>query len=223
MSNADQFSGSGGSLDAARPELEWSIGKFDQTHNIKINSVYELPFGEGRRWLTSGVVSQIAGGWRVAVIQAYSSGFPIGVTSNAPLNIFNGTNRPNITGADWRAPIAGSSFDPNVDKFLSAAAFVQPVGALGNAPRLNANVRRFWNANENVSLARAIKATKSLQLDVRVEAFNIFNRVVFGPPKHELQQQRVRHDQRRGQLAATPADRPEAVLVAPVRTDARAT
>jgi hypothetical protein len=182
MSNADQFSGSGGSLDAARPELEWSIGKFDQTHNIKINSVYELPCGEGRRWLTSGVVSQIAGGWRVAVIQAYSSGFPIGVTSNAPLNIFNGTNRPNITGADWRAPIAGSSFDPNVDKFLSAAAFVQPVGALGNAPRLNANVRRFWNANENVSLARAIKATKSLQLDVRVEAFNIFNRVVFGPP-----------------------------------------
>jgi hypothetical protein len=182
MTNADSFSGSGGSLDAAHPELEWSIGRFDQTHNIKINTVYELPFGEGRRWLTQGIASKTLGGWRLAVIQAYSSGFPLGVTSNAPLNIFNGTNRPNVTGADWRAPISGSSFDPNVDKFLNSAAFVQPVGALGNAPRVNASVRTFWNANENVSLAKSIKATRSLQVDVRVEAFNIFNRVVFGAP-----------------------------------------
>ena len=71
------------------------------------------------------------GGWRFAVIQAYSSGFPIGVTTNAPLNIFNGTNRPNVTGADWRAPIAGDEFDPLVDRFLNRAAFVQPVGGAG--------------------------------------------------------------------------------------------
>ena len=48
------------------PELEWSVGRFDQTHIIKINSVYELPFGEGRRWLKSGIANQIVGGWRVA-------------------------------------------------------------------------------------------------------------------------------------------------------------
>ena len=131
MTDADSFSGSGRAMDAARPELEWSVGRFDQTHSIKINSVFELPFGEGRRWLTTGIANQIVGGWRIAVIQAYSSGFPIGVTTNAPLNIFNGTNRPNVTGADWRAPIAGDEFDPTVDRFLDRAAFVQPVGATG--------------------------------------------------------------------------------------------
>ena len=97
MTDADSFSGSGRAMDAARPELEWSVGRFDQTHSIKINSVFELPFGEGRRWLQTGIANQIAGGWRVAVIQAYSSGLPIGVTTNAPLNIFNGTNRPNVS------------------------------------------------------------------------------------------------------------------------------
>ena len=66
MTDADSFSGSGGSMDAARPELEWSVGRFDQTHSIKINSVFELPFGEGRRWLTNGIANQILGGWRVA-------------------------------------------------------------------------------------------------------------------------------------------------------------
>ena len=182
MTDADLFSGSGGSLDAAHPELEWSIGRFDQPHSIKVNTVYELPAGEGHRWLSSGIGNQILGGWRVAVIQAYSSGYPIGVTSNAPLPIFNGANRPNVTGTDWRAPIAGSTFDPNVDKFLDRAAFVQPVGALGNAPRFNPDVRNFWNLSENVSLAKSSKITKDVKVDLRLEAFNILNRVVWGTP-----------------------------------------
>jgi carboxypeptidase family protein len=186
MTNADSFSGSGGSLDAARPELEWSVGAFDQPHTIKLNTVYELPFGEGRRWLTSGIANQVLGGWRVAVIQAYSSGFPLGVTTNAPLLIFNGTNRPNLTGADWRAPIAGDEFNPTVDRYLNRAAFVQPVGELGNAPRINPDVRRPWNLTENLSVAKSIKASKSLDMDIRVEAFNVFNRVVWGRPNTDF-------------------------------------
>ena len=187
MTDADSFSGSGRSMDAARPELEWSIGRFDQTHNIKINSVFELPFGEGRRWLKTGIANQIVGGWRVAVIQAYSSGFPMAVTTNAPLNIFNGTNRPNVVaGADWRAPIAGNEFNPLVDRFLNRAAFVQPVGELGNAPRVNGDVRRFWNLNENVSVAKSIKATEKVDMDIRIEAFNIFNRVIWGAPNQDF-------------------------------------
>ena len=182
MTDADAFSGSGRAMDAARPELEWSVGRLDQTHIIKINSVFELPFGEGRRWLTTGIANQVVGGWRIAVIQAYSSGLPIGVTTNAPLNIFNGTNRPNVTGADWRAPIAGDEFNPAVDRFLDRAAFVQPVGQLGNAPRINPDVRRFWNLTENVSLAKSVKLTQTFDMDIRVEAFNIFNRVIWGAP-----------------------------------------
>jgi hypothetical protein len=172
-------------MDAARPELEWSIGRFDQPHNIKINSVFELPFGAGRRWLRSGIASHIAGGWRIAFIQAYTSGLPIGVTTNAPLNIFNGTNRPNVTGADWRAPIAGSEFDPTVDRFLNRAAFVQPVGELGNAPRINGDVRRFWNLTENLSVGKSIKAA-GLDMDLRIEAFNLFNRVIWGAPNTDF-------------------------------------
>ncbi|HYU79761.1 MAG TPA: hypothetical protein VEK56_12300, partial [Vicinamibacterales bacterium] len=111
---------------------------------------------------------------------------PIRVTTNAPLNIFNGTNRPNVTGADWRAPLAGDEFDPRVDRFLNRAAFVQPVGELGNAPRSNPDVRRFWNLNENVSIAKSIKATRQLDMDIRVEAFNIFNRIVWGEPNQDF-------------------------------------
>ena len=46
-------SGSGGSLDAARPELEWGRGVFDVPHSFKLSTVVQLPFGEGRRWLNT--------------------------------------------------------------------------------------------------------------------------------------------------------------------------
>jgi len=186
MTDADSFSGSGRSMDAARPELEWSVGKLDQTHTIKISSVFELPFGDGRRWLRTGIANQIVGGWRIAMIQSYNSGFPIAVTTNAPLNIFNGTNRPNVTGQDWRAPIAGDEFNPLVDRFLNRAAFVQPIGDLGNARRVNGDVRRPWNLSENLSVAKSIKASRALDVDIRIEAFNLFNRVVWGAPNQDF-------------------------------------
>ncbi len=124
MTDADVFSGSTGSMDAAQPDLEYSIGRLDQTHSIKLSTVYELPFGPGRRWVTDGFASHVIGGWRIAAVQSYTSGLPIGVTTSAPLPIFNGTNRPNVTGEDWRAPMAGDEFDPLVDRFLNRAALV---------------------------------------------------------------------------------------------------
>jgi hypothetical protein len=182
MTDADNFGGAGGgSLDTARPELEWSIGGLDQTHNIKINTVYELPFGSGRRWLQTGVGSAVLGGWRVALSQTYVSGVPVGVTTSDTLVLSNGTNRPNVTGQPWRAPTVGDEFDPAVDRFFNPAAFSQPVGELGNAPRRNADVRLPWSLSENISVAKTIGAGP-LNVDVRIEAFNLFNRVRWGNP-----------------------------------------
>jgi hypothetical protein len=185
LTNADSFSGSGGSLDAANPGLEKSVATMDQTHTVKMSTVLDMPFGKGKRWLSSGgIAGHIVGGWRFSAIQIYNTGFPIGVTANSPLPIFNGANRPYVTTYDWRAPISGSDFDPNKDKYLSAAAFpAQPAGVLGNSPRKNPTVRVFPSLNENVSLAKTFSLRERVRLDFRAEAFNVFNRVVFGGPQ----------------------------------------
>jgi hypothetical protein len=147
-----------------------------------------MPFGKGKHWLAKGgLVSNVVGGWRLSAIQAYNSGVPIGVTSNGTLPIFNGTNRPMVTTYDWRAPISGSSFDPNKDKYLDPTVFpAQPVGILGNAPRKNSQVRVFPTLNENLSLAKTFAVTERFRIDFRAEAFNVFNRVVFGGPQTSL-------------------------------------
>jgi len=179
MTDADSFSGGAGSRDAAQPELEYSIGGYDQPHSIKANVVYELPFGPGKPWLQSGVGSVIFGGWRVAVSALYSSGIPIRVTSNAALNIFAAASYPNVTGEAWCSDI--SNFDPATDLYLNKAAFVQPVGAIGDAPRTNGNCRRAWNKEENISIGKSFQLGTS-RLDFRWEVFNLFNRVIWNAP-----------------------------------------
>lgn len=162
---------------------EKSIGQNDQTHSLKFSTLYDLPFGRGRKWLSQGFLSQVLGGWRIAGIQIYSSGYPIALQRNNPLPIFNGVTRPVIdTYEGWRAPIAGDKFDPNVDRFLIPASQfpAQPAHVFGNATRYNPKVRAPWNKNESVSLAKTFQITESARVDIRGEAFNLFNRTVFG-------------------------------------------
>ncbi len=187
LTNADSFSGSSGSEDAGNPSLEKSVGSFDQTHTVKLNTVIDLPFGKGKHWLANGgIATRALGGWRLSAIQAYISGVPIGVTANGSLPIYNGSNRPYVTTYNWLASYSGS-FDPNTDKYLDASVFpTQPIGVLGNAPRKNSQVRVFPTLNENVSLAKTFNLNERFRLDFRAEAFNIFNRVVFGGPQASI-------------------------------------
>lgn len=161
---------------------EKSIGQFDQTHSVKFSTLYNLPFGKGAKWATSGLLSHVLGGWRLAAIQVYNSGTPIELTRNNPLPIFNGITRPTISTYDgWRAPITGDKFDPAVDRFLQPASFfgTQPAD-FGNATRHNPKVRTFWGTSENVSVARTFNISEKIRIDLRGEAFNIFNRTIFG-------------------------------------------
>jgi hypothetical protein len=160
----NQVAGNGTTQDQYNRRLEKSIGGYDQTHSLKFSTVYELPFGRGRRFLGSsrGFVNTVVGGWRIAGIANYASGFPIRLMRNNILPIFNGDTRPAVTSYDnWRAPLKGDHFDPNVDRFLDASAFpAQPTG-FGNATRNNPKVRSFPILNENLSMAKTLLLAKN--------------------------------------------------------------
>ena len=180
------YANAGFAEDQGNRGLEKSIGAYDQTHVAKLNTIYELPLGKGKRWLTRGLAAQALGGWRISAIQVYSRGYPIAVTRNAPMSIFNGVNRPFITNYNWAATYSGA-FDPNKDLYLNPAAFPsQPAGVLGNATRYNPLVRAFPNLNENVSLGKSFQMTERFRLDFRAEAFNFLNRTVFSTPTTNL-------------------------------------
>jgi hypothetical protein len=179
----DADSGSGMPEDQYNRSLEKSIASYDQTHVVKLNYVYELPFGKGKKFLSGkSVPSAILGGWRFSGIQNYSSGTPIGLGTTVSFPIFNGGNRPTVSTYDgWRGSCTGS-FDPGACSFFQPASWfgTQPTNALGTATRYNPKLRYLPGYGENASLARSITLKEAKHLDFRWEAFNLLNRVQFG-------------------------------------------
>ena len=78
--------------DAYNLDAEYAIGLLDVPHKISIAPIIELPFGEGKRWLQSGVGAAMLGDWTISSIIGIESGFPLQVRSNSQnTNIFTRT------------------------------------------------------------------------------------------------------------------------------------
>jgi hypothetical protein len=202
LTDSDSYWGNGSAaMDHFNRGLEKSIGGFDLTHNAKFQAIYDLPFGTGKRWLNHGIAANLLGNWRMSGIGYYSSGTPLGLSTSVgtPSVLFAGGNRPLVSSYDgWNGAIAGSKFDPSVDRFVQPASFfpaqvgTQFAGTtqyFGNQTRFNPNFRQFGNYSENLSITKSFQLGKdsSRRLDFRAEAFNVFNRTRFGTGSLQLQ------------------------------------
>jgi hypothetical protein len=112
-------------------QREKALYATDQPHILTFSFNYAVPFGR----TGAGVRNKLIGGWSVSGVGAYSTGFPLAISTTNTLPVFNGGMRPNLTGQPVRASIAGDKFDPRRDAFLNRAAFSNPAPLqFGNAP-----------------------------------------------------------------------------------------
>ncbi len=181
MSNTDSGFGTfnGGAVNTYNQAAEYAIASNDQTNLINISTVYELPIGPGKALLNSKNAANrlITGGWQVSGIFQYGTGTPIGLGANGnPLDGYTG-NRPNL--------VPGQPLDLNWNNYykglpvINAKAFSDPgLWAIGNAPRNISALRGQWNQNENVALAKHFNFTEQFSGEIRMEYYNILNRVV---------------------------------------------
>jgi hypothetical protein len=151
---------------------------FDRTHNFVQSYIYELPFGQGQRWLNSGVANWIAGGWQINGIFTAMSGTPINITySNAFLNAPGNNNRPNITGS----PTILEGIGPGV-KWFDTTVFSAPANnTFGSLGRNVINGPGFVNLD--LSLFKKLALTETTHLELRAEAFNVTNTPHFENPQ----------------------------------------
>lgn len=67
-------------LDNNNPNRDYARPAYDRTHTVNFNSLYELPFGKGKRWLNSGGwVDRVVGGFQLSSIVNISSGVPTSI------------------------------------------------------------------------------------------------------------------------------------------------
>jgi hypothetical protein len=165
--------------DSRHPELEWGRSNFDVRHRLSVGFTCAVPIGAG----ADGWVSHLASDWELSGILTLQSGRPFTValvpefdnsnTGRSTLG-FGANDRPNVV----RDPALA---DPEPHRWFDQSAFsVPPRGSFGNAGR-NILVGPGY-ANLNLALLKHVPLSPALRLQLRVEAFNLFNRTNFDLP-----------------------------------------
>jgi len=163
---------------------------------LSVAGVYDLPMGPGKKFVNvGGPVGRLLGGWSISGILSYDTGDYIGLGGGTNNPIYDesygdaffggGSPRPDLLAGANPKEYTGGYFDPNAANalYLNPASF-KDAGEfnLGTSGYDNAKARGFAYYNENVSLIKKTKITEQLNLELRFEFFNLFNRVQFCDP-----------------------------------------
>ncbi|HEX8292359.1 MAG TPA: TonB-dependent receptor [Pyrinomonadaceae bacterium] len=178
--------------------LEKQRSADDITHVFKANWVYELPFGPGKSFLDRrGVVGKVLGGWSLNGLLRWQTGEPISITSGR--GTVNRAGRSTVNTVDSTLSVqelqnrTGLYFDPVTgrprlfDPALIAAVRANPennqflnnprAGYFGNLQLtpVSGPSLLFFDA----SLIKRTNITERVNLEFRVEAFNVLNHTAF--------------------------------------------
>jgi hypothetical protein len=152
---------------------------YDTRHRGVISYVYELPFGEGRRWMSGagGVLQGIIGGWQLSGITTMTTGRPFTVFLQTGVN--NGA-------PSWPDRIGTGKLDnPTVDLWFNPADFVAPPpNTYGNSGR--GILYAPGHVNFDTSLSKRFRLVGDTNAEFRWDAFNLFNHPAFGFPNASI-------------------------------------
>jgi hypothetical protein len=163
-----------------------SLISYDVPQRLSISYVVDLPFGKGKRFLgsLSGVGDKLVSGWGVNGVTTLQSGFPLALTAQqtaVSTNFGGGTPLPNVIAGCNK--ITSGSASSRINEWFNTSCFTPPnTFGFGDESRTDPNIRVAGIANYDFALFKNTHTSERTTLQFRVEAFNLFNRVQFGPP-----------------------------------------
>jgi hypothetical protein len=155
---------------------------FDLRHNFVFSGIYELPFGQGKRF-SSGhkdIDRYLLNGWRIDGILSLHTGFPFNLyvpydNANTGSGTLGSEERPSLVGQ-----LYPSGFQSSLSEWFNTSAVAAIPYTYGNLGR---NVLR-QNGLKNVdfSISKDLVIRETQRIEFRTEFFNLFNHPNFGPP-----------------------------------------
>jgi hypothetical protein len=170
---------------------------FDIRHLVNANFIYELPFGRGRAFGSGvpGWANQVIGGWEFTGIFTARSGLPFGTTTTAfPVGFnFNSPAAFNVSNPSaLQEGIHNDTGTGTIQFFSNPQAVFNPAKPLEGAIRFphhgeigSRNIFRgagFWNLDTALIKTWKMPWSEQQNLQLRWEAFNLFNHNSFGLP-----------------------------------------
>lgn len=177
---------SGFLINSWEPDQQYSFADFDVRHQINMNGLFELPFGQGKKWGSNvnGVTNALIGDWSLAGIFRWTSGFPFSVY-----------NCRSCWSTNWNLQGNAMLVDPNrlpEQKTTRNAVGGQPspwanatdaITYFERATPGQSGTRNLFRGDGyfgiDVSLGKAIRMPFGHRLQFRWDVFNLTNTVRF--------------------------------------------
>jgi hypothetical protein len=168
-------------LNRLNPRMDWGPSALNIAHQASISMLYELPFGQGRRWLhdAHGVEDKLFGGWQFSTISTLLSGFPF--TPQAGQNRSGDGDTRNPDRPSVNPSFSGPVILGKQSGWYNPTAFIlPPAGTYGNLGR--GVFEGPGLANLDLSLFKSTSINERTALQFRGELFNVLNHVNLGTP-----------------------------------------
>jgi hypothetical protein len=154
----------------------------DIRHRFTFSSVYELPFGKDRAFLSNHPLRYVVGGWSLGSVATLQSGAPFTVTTQVNTTFSNsaGALRADVV-RDPNLP----SDQRNLNRWFDTSAFVQPANYRFGNQGINI-LRVDGKVDFDFSILRNFAFSESKKFQFRAEIFNAMNHPNFGIPGQTL-------------------------------------
>jgi hypothetical protein len=171
----DTSGSAGGFTNPADPSYDRGHCSTDRTHLANLTASVQTP------QFASPALRVLASNWRVGGIVNARSGNWLTVTTGS--SAFNGVGG----GAGHRVDQVSDDVygEKTLDSYLNRAAFANPApGGFGNHERASIKGPRYWKVD--VAASRLFSLAGAHTIEVRVEAFNLFDTFNWGNPETRL-------------------------------------
>ena len=163
----------------------------DLTHVFKANSGYELPFGRGKRWVNDGFLGTVLGGLKLTGIFRAQSGRPISfVSARGTLNRTGRSAQNTVDSTltlDELQSHTGLFFDPTTgaplmfdpDFIANRLSLLHnpAAGTVGSLQLTPVTGPGYWNLD--MGLIKRTPINENVNIEFRMEVFNVFNHTNF--------------------------------------------
>jgi hypothetical protein len=172
-------------------DADFGLSAYHQPYNSTTSVVYDIPFGRGQRFGSDmhPALDVIAGGWQIAAINTVQAGERV-TLRYTPLTSFvvSGIQQDFRGANNYRPNVIGDVVLPKdqrtVQNWLNRDAVVIPTDPsqpFGNAERNSIAGPAIWTV-DFAAVKRVRLPWQSSNIELRLEAFNLFNRTNFMPP-----------------------------------------
>jgi opacity protein-like surface antigen len=148
--------------------LARNLTSFDVPRRLSVSGVYELPFGRGKKLLSTGVPAHVVGGWQLSWTQIVQSGTPLALPGGWDLR-----GDPRLTSGQTLS----RWFDTSSSIWVQRAA-----DTYRTIPLYSPNIRLDTAPQTNLTLTREFRFLEVHQVQFRASAFNALNTPIFGAP-----------------------------------------